>query len=265
MNYSGKNVVVFGVASNTSIAYAIASAMQKQGANIHLGHQQKFKARFKRTMKEAIEKGDFTEENLSYDVCDLTIPEQVESFYANAFGGEGKIDVIVHSCAWADPKTFLQNTRDTTAGQWQATMAASAYSLFPCVAGAAGRLSANSSVMTMTYLGGDRVVQNYKLMGIAKAALQASMRELAVDMGPQGVRVNAISAGPVRTIASSFIDGFDEMMTHYAAVSPMRREVTQQDVANLALFLGSDMSSGITGQTIYVDSGFSVLAMSKPE
>jgi enoyl-[acyl-carrier protein] reductase I len=117
--------------------------------------------------------------------------------------------------------------------------------------------------MTLSYLGGQRVVSNYKLMGIAKAALEATVRELAADVGPNGIRVNAISAGAIKTIAASQIAGFDEMMKVYEAVAPMRRTVTQDDVADLAAFLGSDLSKNITGQTIFVDAGYSILAMAE--
>ena len=173
------------------------------------------------------------------------------------------IDILVHSIAYANPETFAQRISDVGQQHFAEALVTSAYSLLPLVRKARPHLSANASVMTMTYLGGQRVVANYKLMGIAKAALEASVRELASDIGPDGIRVNAISAGPIKTLAASQIAGFDKMMDVYESVAPLRRSITQEDVANLAVFLGSDLSSNITGQTLFVDAGYSTLAMAE--
>lgn len=254
IDLTGKHALIFGVASEESIAWAIAKRLQAAGATIHLAYQQRFKSR----ILQLIKGGEV--EVASYNRCDVTSPEEMSAFFSTL---ESKIDVLVHSIAYAHPDTFAKPIRDVTLEEFGTTLAASAFSLLPVVQAAMPHMSENGSVMTMTYLGGHRVVANYKLMGIAKAALEAGVRELAADVGPSGVRVNAISAGPVRTLAASQIAGFSDMLDVYEAVAPLRRSITQDDVADLALFLSSDLSKNVTGQTLFVDAGYSILAMAE--
>lgn len=254
LNLDGKHALVLGVASESSIAWAIAKQLHAAGARISLGYQQSFKSRILQLVKS-------NEIPIaSYERCDVTNPDERADFFAKV---ASPIDILVHSIAYASPETFKKRVSEVTQEEFATALTASSFSLIPVVRDALPKLSRDASVIAMTYLGGQRVVANYKLMGIAKAALEATVRELAADIGPQGIRVNAISAGPIRTLAASQITGFDEMMKVYKSVAPLRRTVEQEDVGNLAAFLSSDLARNITGQTLFVDSGYNILAMAE--
>lgn len=250
----GKHALIFGVASEESIAWAIAKKLHAAGAIISLGYQQRFKSRILQLVKG----GEVPVE--LYDRCDVTSEEELTNFFSKV---ERPVDILVHSIAYANPETFGQRISQVGQDDFATALVTSSYSLIPLARHAAPKMSPEASIMAMTYLGGQRVVANYKLMGIAKAALEATVRELASDIGPQGIRVNAISAGPIRTLAASQIEGFDKMLQVYEQVAPMRRCITQDDVGDLAIFLGSDLSRNITGQVLFVDSGYSTLAMAE--
>ncbi|MEM6531487.1 MAG: SDR family oxidoreductase [Myxococcota bacterium] len=254
IDLTGKHALIFGVASEESIAWAIAKRLHAAGAKISLGYQQRFKSR----ILQLVKKGDIPVH--SYERCDVTNEEELSAFYEKL---EAPVDILIHSIAFAHPGTFAKPIRDVSLEEFGATLAASAYSLLPVVRSTLPFMTDGGSVITLSYLGGHRVVANYKLMGIAKAALEGAVRELAADVGPSNVRVNAISAGPVRTIAASQIAGFDDMLKVYESVAPIRRSITQDDVADLSLFLSSDLSKNITGQTLFVDAGYSILAMAE--
>ncbi len=254
LSLNGKHVLIFGVASDASLAWGIAKAFGRAGARVSLGYQQRFKSRVQQLVKSG-------EVNVAYwDRCDVTRPDEVDSFFERV---EAPIDVVVHSIAYTNPETFANPVSHVSQEDFTSTLVASAYSLIPLVRASAPKMTRGGCVLAMSYLGGQRVVANYKVMGIAKAALEASVRELAVEVGKNGIRVNAISAGPVRTLAASQITDFDQMMQVYEKVAPMRRSISQDDVANLSLFLGSDLARNITGQTIFVDAGYSILAMAE--
>ena len=254
LNLQGKHALVFGVASETSIAWAIAKKLHHAGATVTLGYQQRFKSRILQLVKS----GEIPIAH--YERCDVASPEELQTFFE---GLTQPVDILVHSIAYASPETFAKQVRDVTVEEFTTALIPSAFSLIPLVRAAMPRMSKDASVMAMTYLGGQRVCANYKLMGIAKAALEATVRELAADVGQHGVRVNAISAGPIKTLAASHIAGFDDMMHVYESVAPMRRSVHQDDVGNLAAFLASDLSRNITGQVMFVDAGYSILAMAE--
>jgi enoyl-[acyl-carrier protein] reductase I len=256
LNLQGKHALIFGVASEESIAWAVAKKLHQAGARISLAYQQRFKSRILQLVKSGEVPVAY------YERCDVTNPEEVSNFFARL---EAPVDTLVHSIAYASPDTFAKPISDITQEEFQTALTASAYSLIPVVKAALPKMTRGASVMTMTYLGGQRVVANYKLMGIAKAALEATVRELAANVGPQDVRVNAISAGPIKTLAASQIAGFSDMYRVYEAVAPLRRGITQEDVGNLALFLASDLSRNISGQTLFVDAGYSILAMAELE
>jgi len=254
LNLKGRHALVFGVASGESLAWGIAKQLHRAGARISLGYQHRFKSRVRQLVKSG-------EVPVSYwERCDLTCPSEVESFFEHI---EGPIDVVVHSVAYANPETLGQPVSALQEGDFAASLAASAYSLLPVTHASLPLMTRGGAILALSYLGGQRVVANYKLMGIAKAALEATVRELAVELGPKGIRVNAISAGPVKTLAASQVPRFDEMMRVYEQVAPMRRAVTQQDVGELAAFLASDLARNITGQTVFVDAGYSALAMAE--
>ena len=254
VDLNGKHALIFGVASETSIAWGIAKSLQAAGATISLGYQQRFKSRILQLTKGGEIPVPF------YDRCDVTSTEELDAFFDKV---PQPVDILVHSIAYANPETFGIPVSQVEQDDFASALVTSAYSLIPLVRYCAPKMPQGGSVIALTYLGGQRVVANYKLMGIAKAALEASVRELAADVGPKGIRVNAISAGPIRTLAASQIEGFDEMMKVYEAVAPMRRTVTQKDVGDLAAFLGSDGAKNITGQTLFVDAGYSILAMAE--
>ena len=254
INLIGKHALIFGVASEESIAWAIAKQLSNAGATISLGYQQRFKSR----VMQLVRKGDIPVEY--WERCDVTNPDEVRSFFE---GYPGKVDILVHSIAYANPETFSQKISEVSQEHFSEALLTSAFSLLPLVHAARSKMPVGASVMTLSYLGGQRVVANYKLMGVAKAALEASVRELASDVGPDGIRVNAISAGPIKTLAASQIAGFDKMLAVYEQVAPLRTSITQGDVANLATFLASELSRNISGQTLFVDAGYSSLAMAE--
>lgn len=253
--FQGKKILVLGVANDKSIAWGIAEALHAQGATLALTY-----------MNEAIEKRVRPlAESIGCETvlpCDVQSDESLDKLFAELSTRWGSLDGVVHSVAFAD-KTDLQNrySKCSRAG-FGLAMDVSAYSLV-AVAGRAEPLMKNGgSILTMSYLGAERVVPNYNVMGVAKAALEASVRYLAADMGvASGIRVNAISAGPIRTLAASGIPHFKELLQAFAVRAPLRRNVTQEDVAQAAVFYLSSMSSGISGEVTYVDCGFNVTGM----
>jgi enoyl-[acyl-carrier protein] reductase I len=247
-----RRIAVFGVASGESIAWHIAQGLQRAGCSVHIGHQQRFLSRVLRLVKEANPPPDGVHR------CDLTVPAELEATIA-AIGPP--LDGIVHSVAFAPPSTFNKQIDDIDALEFTQTLLASTHSLLSLARAARGILTPEASIVAMTYVGAQRVIPGYRLMGIAKAALESSVRELAAELGPLGVRVNAISAGPIRTLAASAIPQFEGMLEQYRNVVPLRRSVEAADVADCASFLLSPASRCITGQTIYVDAGFSILGL----
>jgi enoyl-[acyl-carrier protein] reductase I len=188
--------------------------------------------------------------------------EQLDKVFAEVESKWGSIDGVIHSVAFADGEDLKNRFSRTSRKGFQLALDVSAYSLI-AVAGRAEALmrAQGGSIITLSYLGAERVVPNYNVMGVAKAALESAVRYLAADLGPQNIRVNAISAGPVKTLAASGIPHFRDMLNSFAEKAPLRRAITQEDVANSALYLLGSLSSGVTGETIYVDSGFNILGM----
>jgi enoyl-[acyl-carrier protein] reductase I len=254
LNLSGRHAVVFGVASEESLAWGVARQLHQAGARISLGYQHRFKSRVRQLVKSGGVPVTYWER------CDLTCPDELDHFFKHL---EGPVDMLVHSVAYANPDALAQPFSQLHQGDFITALTASAYSLVPIANAALPHMTRGGSIVAMSYLGGHRVVANYKLMGVAKAALEAIVRELACELGPQGVRVNAISAGPVKTLAASQVPRFDEMMRVYEQVAPMRRTISQTDVGNMAAFLGSDLARNVTGQTLFVDGGYSILAMAE--
>jgi enoyl-[acyl-carrier protein] reductase I len=252
MDLTGRRAVVLGVANEDSIAWHVARGLGAAGAAVHLGYQQRFKSRVLQILKTA----EFAPAGLWR--CDVTQPGEVEALVRSV---GAPIDILVHSIAWAPPASFGRPIQDAEAAEFSQTLEVSAYSLLQVTRAALASLAPEASVIAMTYLGAQRVVQGYRLMGIAKAALEAVVRELAVELGPRGVRVNAISAGPIKTLAAQAVPGFDDLLAHYTRVTPLRTLVDGADVANLAVFLGASASRHITGQVLHVDAGFSILGV----
>ena len=252
----GKKVLITGVASNRSIAYGVAQAMHREGAELAFTYQgDKLKGRVEKFAKEF-------GSDLVFPL-DVSSDEQIEQLFVDLEKSWDGLDTIVHSIGFA-PRDQLEGSfaDAVTREGFQIAHDISAYS-FAALAKAGRKMMAgrNGSLITMSYLGAVRVVPNYNTMGVAKAALEASVRYLADSLGPEGTRVNAVSAGPIRTLAASGISDFRSMLAEAEAKTPMRRNVTIEEVGNAAAFLCSDLASGITGDILYVDSGYHVLGM----
>ncbi len=251
MLLQGKKALIMGLANNKSISYGIAKAFVDNGAAIALTWPGD--AIRKRVEPLAEELGAvFTLP------CDVTDDGQLESAAATAKEKWGSFDILVHAIAYANREDLQGKYIETSRAGFGVAMDVSAYSLVAVCRSFCPLLAEGGSVMTLTYYGSEKVVTNYNVMGVAKAALEASVRYLSYDLGEKGVRINAISAGPIKTLAASGIGGFNRILNHIDKHSPLHRNVTIDDVGSAALFLASDLAVGITGQTIHVDSGYSV-------
>ena len=247
----GKRILITGVLSNRSIAYGIAQACHREGAELAFTYVGE---RFKDRITEfAHEFGS----NLVYE-CDVSDDAQIDAVFSQLRQVWPQLDGLVHTIGFAPKEAIAGDFLEGLSREaFKTAHDISAYS-FPALAKAAQpMLSERSALLTLTYLGAAKVVPNYNTMGLAKASLEASVRYLASSMGPKGVRVNGISAGPIRTLAAKGIKGFDKILSEVEATAPIRRNVTIEDVGNAAAFLLSDLASGITGEITYVDGGFS--------
>ena len=253
---AGKRAVIVGLASTRSIAWGIAQAMRREGADLAFGYQNdKLKTRVEDMAREL--GSDLT---LPLDVGD---DAQIDAFFAALSARWDGFDILVHSVAFAPADQLDGRYLDAVSREgFRIAHDISSYSLAalakksePLMKGRAGAL------LTLSYLGAERVLPNYNVMGLAKASLEANVRFLAVDLGAGGIRINAISAGPIRTLAASGVKGIREMIAYVGATAPLKRNVTIEDVGNAAAFLCSDLAAGITGQVIYVDSGFNIVGM----
>ena len=252
----GKRALIVGVASNRSIAFGIAQAMQREGAELAFTYQGE-------KLQERVEK--FAAELGSNIVlpCDVASDEQIEAVFADLAKHWDGLDCIVHSVAYAPREALDGSYVDaTTRENFAIAHDISSYS-FTALAKAGRQLMAgrNGSLLTLSYLGAERVIPNYNVMGVAKASLEANVRYMAVALGPEGTRVNAISAGPIRTLAASGINNFRDMLAKAEGASPLRRNVTIEEVGNVAAFLCSDLASGITGEITYVDAGYNIVGL----
>ncbi|MGH7389447.1 MAG: enoyl-ACP reductase FabI [Candidatus Rokuibacteriota bacterium] len=252
----GKTGIVFGVANKRSIAWAIARSLAAAGMRLAFTYQGD-------RLKENVEELAGTLSGSLLYPCDVTKDEEIAAVFA-ALGREvGALDTLVHSVAYAQ-KEDLEGAFVTTSREgFRVAHDISAYSLVAVTRAALPLLekSGQASVIAMTYYGSEKVAGNYNVMGVAKASLEASVRYLAADLGPKGVRVNAVSAGAVNTLAARGVRGFTSMLQHYAQKAPLRRNVELREIGDTALFLASPMSSGITGEVIYVDCGYHIMAV----
>ena len=253
----GKKGIIAGIANNLSIALPIAQFAKACGAEIILTYPND--AILKRLAPLAEEMG------IGADClfkCDVTEVDSMDETFEQIAKKCGNIDFLVHSIAFSDKDELKGRYVDTSLDNFLNSMNISCYSLTALAKRVEPLMKNGGSIITMTYHGAQKVMPNYNVMGVAKAALEASVRYLANDLGVQGIRVNAISAGPIRTLASSAIGDFRSMLNMHAATSPLKRNVTQEDVAMAALYLLSHMSSGVTGEVHYVDGGYSIMGMS---
>ncbi|HIK14212.1 MAG TPA: enoyl-ACP reductase FabI [Leptolyngbyaceae cyanobacterium M33_DOE_097] len=258
LDLTGKNALVTGIANNRSIAWGIAQQLHKAGANIGVTYLPDDKGKLEKKVAELVEP-------LSpslFAPCNVQDDSQVEALFNTVKEQWGKLDILIHCLAFANKDDLSGGFVETSRDGFQLALDISAYSLIKLCAGAKPLMTDGGSVVTLTYLGGVKVIPNYNVMGIAKAALEMNVRYLASDLGPSNIRVNAISAGPIRTLASSAVGGILDMIHHVEKVAPLRRTVTQLEVGNTAAFLCSDLASGITGQVVYVDAGYEIMGMS---
>jgi len=250
----GKRGLIMGVANNHSIAWGIARALASQGAELAFTYQGE--ALGKRVKPLAAEAGsDFLLE------CDVEDLESVDRVFAELKERWGKLDFVVHAIGFSDKNELKGLYADTSRENFIRTMVISCFSFTEVAKRAAEMMDAGGTMLTLTYGGSMRVMPNYNVMGVAKAALEASVRYLAGDFGPRGIRVNAISAGPIRTLAGAGISDARAMLNWQQKNSPLRRTVTIDDVGNSALYLLSDLSGGVTGEIHYVDSGYNITSM----
>jgi enoyl-[acyl-carrier protein] reductase I len=253
MNLKGKRALIMGLANERSIAFGISKAFKDAGAELGFTYIDVVEKRM-RPIAEELGASLITKCDVSKDEDISSLAKVIREKWDN------KIDILVHSLAYADREDLEKEFVFTSRKGFSTALDISAYSLV----GVTGALlpaleAAKGSVITLSYFGAERVVPNYNIMGVAKAALEASVRYLAADCGPRGVRVNAISAGPIRTLAASGVKDFRSILTKIETVAPLRRNVTIEDVGQTALFLGSDSSRGITGEILYVDSGYNIM------
>ena len=245
----GKTALILGVSNKWSLAYAIAQAYRREGAKVILTYQGE---RLKQTVEEL---GTELGAAQIFD-CDVTKPEDLQKL-----GALGKLDAVVHSIAFANREDLDRPFLETSRAGYLLAQEVSAYSLVAVARATAPLMPSGGSLLTLTYLGSQRVLPNYNVMGVAKAALEATVRYLASDLGPKKIRVNAISAGPVKTASARAIKDFSVILDVVTQRAPLRRNTEPAEVGDAAVFLASDLSRGVTGNIIYVDSGFHIMGL----
>ena len=255
MTLTGKKGLVLGVANKRSLAWAIAMRASEAGADLALTYQGE---RLEENVRELA--ATLGKESLILP-CDVASDDQVNALFTKLRETMGRLDFVVHAAAFAPPEALSQPYVQTSREAFRMALDISAYSLVSLARGAQPLMTEGGSIITLTYLGAERVLPNYNVMGVAKAALECSVRYLASDLGPQNIRVNAISAGPVKTLAAKGIAGFSDILGVYRARAPLRRNTEQGEVGDTGLFLISDAARGITGEVLYVDGGYHVMGM----
>jgi len=254
----GKKALIFGVANDHSIAWGIASALHEAGAEIGFSSIEMLIEKRVKPLADSIG-SDFVEP------CDVQNDADIERVFSRWKREKGNVDIVVHALAFAKREDLEGRFLDTSRDGFTLALDVSAYSFVAVTRAAAPLMPNGGSIMTLSYYGAEKVVANYNVMGVAKAALEASVRYMAADLGPDGIRVNAISAGPIRTLAASGVSGFKTMYGKFRDVAPLRRNVTIDDVGATAVYLASDLSAGVTGETLYVDAGFNILGVPSGE
>jgi enoyl-[acyl-carrier protein] reductase I len=252
LNLKDRVAVVFGVANKRSIAWAIVQKLHEAGAQLAIGYQnERLKAEADSLIAELPGAEAFQ--------CDVSSDEEIAQVFEQLKTRYGKVHTLVHSIAYAPADELKNDFILTTREGFRIAHDVSVYSLIALSRAAAPLMTEGGSIMTLTYYGAEKVVPHYNVMGVAKAALEATVRYLAADLGKQNIRVNAISAGPIKTLAARGIGGLSDMLKAHAERSPLGRNVEQAEVGGTALYLASDLASGVTGETIYVDCGYNIM------
>jgi enoyl-[acyl-carrier protein] reductase I len=254
IDLSSKSALILGVANQRSLAWAIAEALGDAGCRLAFTYQGERLQKNVRTLTEKYPDAPVI-------ACDVTSDEQIEGVFGRVGKEFGKLDILVHSIAFAPREALEGAFFETTIEGWRTALEISAFSLINLTKHALPLMENGGSIVALTYLASQRVVPNYNVMGSAKAALEHSVRQLAFELGPKNIRVNAISAGPLRTLSSRGISGFSEMATHHREKAPLRRNVEPREVGDAALFLCSEMGSGVTGEVLFVDAGYNIMAV----
>lgn len=252
LNLEGRVAVVFGLANKRSISWGIAQKLHQAGAKLAIGYQNE---RLKTEAQDLIAELPGAE---AFQ-CDVSNDSEIEQVFARIKEHYGKVHVLVHSVAFAPADELKNDFILTTRDGFRIAHDISVYSLIALSRAAAPLMTDGGSIITLTYFGAEKVVPHYNVMGVAKAALEATVRYLAADLGRQNIRVNAISAGPIKTLAARGIGGLSEMLKAHAERAPLHRNTEQSEVGNTAAYLASDLASGVTGETIYVDSGYNIM------
>jgi enoyl-[acyl-carrier protein] reductase I len=252
---NGRKGIIFGVANEKSIAWSIARRMNQEGAELAFTYAGEALEKRVRPLAESVGAKLILP-------CDVTKDDQIQAVFEQVRSAFGHLDILVHAIAYANKEDLKADFLSTTRDGFRLAQDVSAYSLTVLARHAAPLMEGRpASILTLSYYGAEKVVPRYNVMGVAKAALEASVRYLAADLGPKGIRVNAISAGPIRTLASAGISGFLDMLHHVEAKAPLRRNISAEEVAGTALYLASDLASGVTGEVIYVDAGYHIMGM----
>src|SRR5438132_1395360 len=247
--------IIFGVANKRSIAWATAQALHQAGARLAFAFQGE-------RLKENVEKLTNDEMPGSPLIsCDVTKQEEVDETFRRVGEEFGRLDFVIHSIVFAPRKALEVEYMKVERDAFLTALEISAYSLTQLARAAAPLMTEGGSIVTMTFHGAEKVYQGYNVMGVAKAALESSVRYLASDLGPQNIRVNAISAGPIQTLSARGVSGLNTMLKHHAERAPLKRNVEVREVGNTAMFLCSSLSSGITGETIFVDCGYNIMGL----
>lgn len=253
----GKNALVFGVANKDSIAWGITQALHREGANIGLSYAGEALERRVKPLADSL--------GINFvEMCNVNDDADVDATFEKIAAHFGTIDILIHSVAFAEREDLKGQFLNTSRKGFVTALETSAYSLVALAQRSLPLMPNGGSIIALSYYGAEKVMPGYNVMGVAKAALEASVRYLADNLGPQQVRVNAISAGPVKTLSAAGIAGFRKMAKFAAEVSPMRRLVTQEELGNTAVWLASDWGTMVTGETIYVDGGYNILGLTAP-
>jgi enoyl-[acyl-carrier protein] reductase I len=252
MLLDGKKGLIIGVANKHSIAWAIAQSAASQGARLLFNYQNE-------RLKDNVEELVATMPGSKAFACDVGDDAQIEALMQHVHKEIGQLDFLVHSVAFAPREELTGQFVNTTRKGFATALDVSAYSLVAVTRAAMPLMTEGGAVVTLTYLGAERVVPHYNVMGVAKAALEATVRYLAYDLGPKNIRVNAISAGPIKTLAARGVSGISKMVDHHKEFAPLRHATEQGEVGDTALFLISPLGRGITGEVIYVDGGYNIL------
>ncbi|MEM6436960.1 MAG: enoyl-ACP reductase FabI [Cyanobacteria bacterium P01_D01_bin.115] len=257
LDLTGKRALVTGIANNRSIAWGIAQQLHAAGADLGVTYLPDAKGKMEKKVKDLVEPLNPS----LFLPCNVQDEAQVTETFDAVKAQWGQLDILVHCLAFANRDDLMGDFSETSKAGFQLALDISAYSLVSLSRAAKPLMTDGGSIVTLTYLGGVKVIPNYNVMGIAKAALEMNVRYLAADLGSSNIRVNGISAGPIRTLASSAVGGILDMIHHVEDIAPLHRTVTQEEVGKAAAFLGSDLSSGVTGQILYVDSGYNIMGM----